>query len=329
MAIKMTLEDGTVVEGTAEELSELQRLAAEGTTGKEPKEVSEEKVYDKPARVGDIRDVPQTELSTDKRKSKKGDLIRITDKTLDRTMRDMTEGKVYKVVDEVLPHEYFANIIDEKGYVASAIDGGYEVVTHDIDAVKEYFTQGSRVQINIPEYEDTEYSRAGITNDEVGEVIRVREHGFEDVVIVEIDFPSWSCSWNGSPEEIIVVEGVKVGDKVRITDSTCGHDIGTIGEVTYVNRDGSVDVKAVYQGDMMTFVEEHFEVVETEEDDSDELPRDGDIVRVIGGYEGIKRGDIGVVTGADGSDSPKVTVGSEEWFVTVEIICRKEDRIDV
>lgn len=51
------------------------------------------------------------------------------------------------------------------------------------------------------------------------------------------------------------------GDIVRIKESTDGHVVGTIGEVTSIDRDGDAHVKAMYRGGEAIFIEEHVEVI--------------------------------------------------------------------
>lgn len=54
----------------------------------------------------------------------------------------------------------------------------------------------------------------------------------------------------------------------------------------------------------------------------------GDLVRVTRGFAGIKAGDIAEVVSPDGSSSPYVSAGGEEWFCTVELVCPVEKRFD-
>jgi hypothetical protein len=54
----------------------------------------------------------------------------------------------------------------------------------------------------------------------------------------------------------------------------------------------------------------------------------GDIVEVTGGYEEVKKGDIGVITHADGSSLPGVTVRGVQRFVQVKLVMPVEQRFD-
>lgn len=57
--------------------------------------------------------------------------------------------------------------------------------------------------------------------------------------------------------------------------------------------------------------------------------KNGDIVEVTFGYGGIKSGDIGVITIADGSDCPGVTVRGEERYCPVKLIAPVESVVNL
>lgn len=56
--------------------------------------------------------------------------------------------------------------------------------------------------------------------------------------------------------------------------------------------------------------------------------RKGDVVRVTGGYGGIKRGDIGVISRAETSGCPQISARGQKRYCHVEIVCFAEDRKD-
>ncbi len=251
MAIKMTLEDGTVVEGTAEELSELQRLAAEGSTGKEPKEVSDKKIYDKPVRVGDT--------------------IRITD--------------------------------------AFPINAGRDYVNGDIMTVLHVGSDGDVTK-----------------TDKYGRLIVERE--FE---IIGRDVPQTELSTDKRK--------AKKGDTIIVGKTYVTTEDGFFGDIpkgTEVFSDGDVNSRGhrvflLDESDFDRIKPEHLtEVEETEEDDD---PKVGDIVRVTGSDYGHPVGTIGEVVPAPeflGTDVGVLANGQKKSHIgQMEIICRKEDRIDV
>jgi ribosomal protein L21E len=78
------------------------------------------------------------------RKAVEGDLVIIT-AIIDNDMRDMTVGKVYQVIDEVLDYEDFADIYDDLGDKASAMQSGYNVLVP--------LKPGAKVTVKGVEYE--------------------------------------------------------------------------------------------------------------------------------------------------------------------------------
>src|SRR5699024_2567550 len=135
------------------------------------------------------------------------------------------------------------------------------------DKTSNHFNIGDKVRICIPEHEETEHSRAGVTNDEIGTVEDI------DGGRIEVKFLSFSdtLTWTGLPSELEVVEVDEidlsfiragrepgefvVGDIVEVTESRSGHYVGTIGEIVKVLSLGRGEVKAIKEGTYMEFRE--------------------------------------------------------------------------
>src|SRR5690625_269429 len=74
------------------------------------------------------------------------------------------------------------------------------------DKTSNHFNIGDKVRICIPEHEETEHGRAGVTNDEIGTVEYI------DGGRIEVKFLSYSdtLTWTGHPSELEVVEGDEI-----------------------------------------------------------------------------------------------------------------------
>lgn len=91
MAIKVTLDNGSIIEGTADELAEYLRLAKEVMEEKD--EPTSAKVYDKPAQVGDTIRITDAHILNKGRDYNNGDVM-----TVEHIEVDLVEsrGIVYK-----------------------------------------------------------------------------------------------------------------------------------------------------------------------------------------------------------------------------------------
>lgn len=133
---------------------------------------------------------------------------------------------------------------------------------------------------------------------------------------------------------------LKVDDYVRVKDGADSRhgDIGagTIVKVTDFGQYSSrkVRVNLLDDSDYDYFKADDLELVDAHVVTFAKIGRKpgefkkGDIVRVTSGYGPIADGDIGVISHADGSDCPKVRVGTSERYVCVELIAPVESRVD-
>src|SRR5699024_318193 len=143
------------------------------------------------------------------------------------------------------------------------------------DETANQFNIGDKVRICIPEHEEAEHSRAGVTNEEIGTV--------EDMVgeSIEVDFVSFSDIYagRGHHSELEVVREadeidlsliragrepgeVKEGGVVEVTGATSGHPVGTIGEVVSFAPDGTARVEAIYDDDeLIDFLETNLKLI--------------------------------------------------------------------
>ena len=133
-----------------------------------------------------------------------------------------------------------------------------------------------------------------------------------------------------------VAEALKVGDMVEVIDGSKSRHgdfpTGTIGKITLFSGDfGDTNIRVDTDDDYDRFPATALRKLTDEEITKRVrlIPEKGDIVRVTLGYESIKDGDIGEVISADGTDCPRVKVGDATRYVTVEVIARKKDRVDV
>jgi hypothetical protein len=137
---------------------------------------------------------------------------------------------------------------------------------------------------------------------------------------------------------------VPVGSYVKIMTNSEGLTKGDIAKVT---EDDSDDSFYPYRCELLDrsnfdwFRADQFEVIpEAEVAEAVESAKwsaigrnvneykTGDIVEVTGGYEEVKRGDIGVITNADGSSLPGVTVRGVQRYVQVKLVMPVEQRFD-
>src|SRR5699024_9938810 len=140
--IKMTMPDGTVIEGTAESLAEMQKLSAE--------HVEEE--------VG-VEDEKEEE-SDPHEKFSEGDKVRLLDGGGEHPLYGFTDGRTYEVIDPLSDqHSLIPTIeIKQEGGGISGYAKAEQLEKVEEDKTSNHFNIGDKVRICIPEHEETKHS---------------------------------------------------------------------------------------------------------------------------------------------------------------------------
>lgn len=136
--------------------------------------------------------------------------------------------------------------------------------------------------------------------------------------------------------ELVVDEPLKVGDKVEVIDGSKSRwddlGTGTVGEITVIDEDYEQAYEVASEDDYDRFPAEALRKVEEGEETEgiSKYPEDGDIVRSVEDYNSrVKKGRLGVVVKADGSNRPSADFGvGLPWYAPVEIVARAKDRVD-
>lgn len=214
MAIKIKLTDGTVFEGTAEEIAELQKLLVY-KNGAKPKY----KTVDRPAKVGER--ILITKKSPLEDRYDNGDIFEVKEERSDGSVRVEIEGG--RVV-LVLRYEYEVIIEEENGDKLKMYDArGNEI------------KEGDRVKLQVKD--KPRHGWGDVSNGEIGTVDYITD---EKEVIV--NFPS-NSHWYALPNELINLSaepsfGLSVGDYAKVTGLTF---FGDITEGSYVKIVEDID----------------------------------------------------------------------------------------
>lgn len=237
MAIKVTLESGTIVEGTADELVEYLRLAKEVMEEKDGP--TSEKIYDKPARVGDTIRITDAHMLCIGDDYNNGDVM-----TVERVCEDGEVQGTDKYRGLILPSEF-------------------EIIGRESE--EEEFEDSPEITVG-KRYKLTKDGRYG--DIKKGErVVVARSDSDGEYRVDRIDARNRDFDYVNA-EDLTEIKP-REGDIVRVTGTTNGHDVGTIGVVTGVRYDGVMGVRAMYNGSMSTFIEHSTELVALKEVRSD------------------------------------------------------------
>lgn len=226
MAIKMTMADGTVIEGTAEELAKLQELAGITEESEEPT-----KEYDKPAQVGDT--------------------ILITDAFL--TVGDYKNGDkliVKRITDD-------GDVTDVEGR-----GGDYYIVSDEFKIIGR--KEAEKPSLEVGDYAKV-VSRTHFSDIGEGTIVKITrtldvdgEHRIDLLDESDHDYAKPEALEKVSEADLVFIENgrepgeYKDGDIVEIIANTnySANEVGDIGVVEYISAERAplVNVRGRRQG---------------------------------------------------------------------------------
>lgn len=221
-----------------------------------------------PSQLELVTESTEDHEETGERLPKPGDKIRITNPYMSKGEYD--EGDILTVKKFNPETEFtYANVRVEEFEVPSVHLHEFEYV----DEIETTYDKPARVgdTIRITDAHIHNASNGDYVNGDVMKVIRIDTDGdvnktdkYEGVILgKEFEIIGRDVSQS---ELSTVKRKAKKGDIVRVTGSSSGHDLGTIGEVVDVTSDGVVLVEAMYKGGTEEFYEHYVEVVARKED---------------------------------------------------------------
>lgn len=216
MTIKLTMTDGTVIEGTVEEIAELQMLM-----DAKPKYKTE----DRPAKVGER--ILITKKFPSEERYDNGDIFVVKEERSDGDVRvEIEEG----ITVHVFRDEYEVIIEEENGDKSKVYDArGNEI------------KEGDRVKLQVKG--EPRHGWGDVSNGEIGTVINITD---EKEVVVNFTSDSY---WYALPNELINLSvepsfDLSVGDYAKVTGLTF---FGDITEGSYVKIIEVIDSYGEYE----------------------------------------------------------------------------------